>query len=237
MNPLLKAILAGMWFEQMHPGWQAALADQKPLLDELWGSLCGLRNLAPNPDLVMAAFTDDPANVRVLILGQDPYPTPEVAIGRAFAVSDQAPIPASLRNIFAELKTDLGCLESDLPDRDLLNWQTQGVLLLNRSLTTLEGQSGAHSSLGWMEFTDSVIRRLIQRPAPLVLILWGTHAKSALRSLAPEIAAGSKRIGVVKSAHPSPLSARRGFFGSKPFSKANGLLAEMGSAPIRWLKQ
>jgi len=213
VNPLLKAILAGMWFEQMNPGWQAALEEQKPLLDELWVNLGGLKNLAPHPDLVMAAFTDDPANVRVLILGQDPYPTPGFAVGRAFAVSDKAPVPASLRNIFAELKSDLGCLDSDLPDRDLIQWQGEGVLLLNRSLTTLDLQPGAHSSLGWMRFTDAVIRSLIGRPDPLILILWGAHAQTVLRSLASEISAASTHLGLIASAHPSPLSARRGFLG------------------------
>ncbi|MFM7030608.1 MAG: uracil-DNA glycosylase [Micrococcales bacterium] len=224
-----------MWFEQMHPGWQTALRAQRTLLDALWSQLSQIDGLAPERELVMAAFAQDPAKVRVLIVGQDPYPTPGVAVGRAFAVSAASAVPASLRNIFLELKSDLECDDESLPARDLMSWQDQGVMLLNRSLTTLQGQPGAHQGLGWETFTDAVISHLLRREVPLVLVLWGAQAQSVKKLLGREFNEAGDRLAVVESAHPSPLSARRGFFGSRPFSKVNQLLGQMGASPVEWL--
>lgn len=230
------AILAGMWFEQMHPGWRTALAEQQVLLEQLEAQLALEPALAPKTNLVMAAFEADPERIRVVIVGQDPYPTPDLAVGHSFAVGPGVRIPASLRNIFAELLSDLNADPQGLPNPSLSAWQSQGVMMLNRSLTTLEGQAGAHSRLGWVDFTRAAVEHLIGRNQPLVLVLWGAQAQGLKRELAQTLATASGRVAVIEGVHPSPLSAHRGFFGSRPFSAVNTALVEMGAQPIDWLQ-
>lgn len=243
------AILAGMWFQQMHPAWQKALADQTDLLNQLESQVADLPNLCPRSDIVMAAFAQDPAAVSVVIIGQDPYPTEGVAVGRAFAVS-QPPAPASLRNILLELQSDLGVEFStdsepslfdfgatvSSPKFDLSGWQEQGVMLLNRHLTTVVGEPGAHFKLGWTAFTDAVVAHLIRSNPLTVLVLWGAQAQQLTQSLAGEISAAGDRVRVIEGVHPSPLSARRGFFGSRPFSGINSVLQSRGLQQINWLQ-
>jgi uracil-DNA glycosylase len=160
-----------------------------------------------------------------LIVGQDPYPTPGHAIGLSFAVDREVrPLPRSLVNIYRELEDDLGI--TPRPHGDLSAWADQGVLLLNRTLTVRRGAAGSHRGLGWEAVTSHAIRALAARGQPLVAVLWGRHAQE----LRPLLGA----VPVVESAHPSPLSARGGFFGSRPFSRVNTLLAEQGAAPIDW---
>jgi uracil-DNA glycosylase len=223
-----------MWFEQMHPAWQAALAQVKPQLDRLEAELAQLPNLVPEAALVMSAFESDPNLVRVVVVGQDPYPTAGVAVGRAFAIGG-GKLPASLRNIFRELVDDIGVgpLEPD-PDPDLGGWQRQGVMLLNRHLTTEVGSPGKHFDAGWQQFTDAAMRYLIGIAPFLVLVLWGAQAQQIKTSLASELSAAGDRVQTVESVHPSPLSAYRGFFGSKPFTAINAALEARGQQPINW---
>jgi len=223
-----------MWFQQMHPEWQEALAAERPLLDRLEAQLGSLPNLAPRADLVMAAFATSPASVRVLIVGQDPYPTPGVAVGRAFAVAGSK-LPGSLRNIFKELTTDIGVgpLDGD-PEPDLTCWQDQGVMLLNRHLTTLEEQAGAHFAAGWEDFTDAVVRHLVASCPYLIVVLWGAQAQQLKKTLQSDFAAAGESLFVIEGVHPSPLSANRGFFGSRPFSAINRQLQLHGLEPIDW---
>lgn len=218
-----------MWFESMHPVWQARLSDLKPHLDEIERGLVGGPRLAPDAASVMAAFHSNPETIRVVIIGQDPYPTPGVAVGRSFAVAQNTAVPASLRNIFRELASDVG---GKPPVRNLEGWEAQGVMLLNRHLTTLAGEPAAHSNLGWDKFTDAAIASLVSQSEGLVLVLWGNHAQQLLKL--PILRERADTVRVHASAHPSPLSARRGFFGSKPFSAINGLLSELGISPINW---
>jgi uracil-DNA glycosylase len=221
-----------MWFEQMHSSWQVALGPQRQLLATLEDRLVGLPNLAPAKELVMAALTDAPERVKVLIVGQDPYPTEGVAVGRAFAVS-ALPVPASLRNILKELDSDIGVEFGESgPALNLAGWQAQGVMLLNRHLTALVGEAGAHIGAGWTEFTDAVMRHLLVVNPNLVLVLWGNQAGNVAQTLAAEIAEAN--CTVITGVHPSPLSAHRGFFGSKPFSAINLALQTKGLKPINW---
>jgi uracil-DNA glycosylase len=174
---------------------------------------------------VLRAFTQPFDDVRVLIVGQDPYPTPGHPIGLSFAVERTVrPIPRSLQNIYRELRDDLGVATPD--HGDLTRWTEQGVLLLNRVLTVQAGVSGSHRGKGWEAVTDCAIQALVARGTPLVAILWGRDAGT----LRPMLGA----TPVVASAHPSPLSASNGFFGSRPFSRANELLAALGAAPVDW---
>ncbi|HEX7834282.1 MAG TPA: uracil-DNA glycosylase, partial [Pseudolysinimonas sp.] len=171
------------------------------------------------------AFTAPLDDVRVLIVGQDPYPTPGHPIGLSFAVDPGVrPVPRSLQNIYAELRDDLGIPTP--AHGDLTPWSRQGVLLLNRVLTVRAGVSGSHRGKGWEEVTEHAIRALVARGGPLVAILWGRDA-GTLRPLLGD-------TPVIASAHPSPLSASSGFFGSKPFSRANQLLVAAGAEPIDW---
>jgi uracil-DNA glycosylase len=229
------AILAGMWFQQMHPEWQHALEGFRDHIDALETRFARLPNLVPPAHLVFSAFEHDPSAIRVVILGQDPYPTDGFAMGHAFAISEDAGVaegsgtklPASLRNIFTELIADIGGLP---PAPSLEHWRNQGVLLLNRHLTAEVGNPGAHFGAGWDEITAAVLGYLVRRGTPLVLVLWGAQAQSVKKVLGLLPA----NVALVESAHPSPLSAYRGFFGSKPFSKVNQLLSSMGSKPIDW---
>ena len=216
-----------MFFEQMHPSWQLALKESEPLLLEIEAKLDSAPNAyVPEKSLIMRAFQQPLEQTRVLIVGQDPYPTAGHAIGLSFAVNtDVKPLPRSLKNILIELKDDLG--KSVTAEGDLSAWSNQGVLLLNRHLTTDLAEAGAHTEIGWSKFTDAAIRVLNrQLGRKLVAILWGNQAMQLAPDLCDTI--------VISSAHPSPLSARRGFFGSKPFSKANSALVAIGEQPIDW---
>ncbi|MGY4859767.1 uracil-DNA glycosylase [Cryobacterium sp. AP23] len=179
----------------------------------------------PADEDILRAFRQPFDDVRVLIVGQDPYPTPGHPVGLAFSVAgDVRPVPRSLGNIFTELRDDLG-----LPapvSGDLTPWTRHGVLLLNRVLTVRAGAAGSHRRHGWEAVTEQAIRALAARGTPLVAILWGRDAEN----LAPWLA----DTPTIVSAHPSPLSARRGFFGSRPFSRANALLAGQGAEPVDW---
>lgn len=215
-----------MFFEQMHPTWQAALAGQRELLAEIEAKISTDAAVAPALPMVMRAFEQSVDSVRVLIVGQDPYPSPGHAIGLSFAVSPEvSPLPRSLQNMMRELRDDLG---RDVTNGgDLQHWASQGVMLLNRHLTTSSGQSAAHFDAGWSRFTDAAISVLNRaRGRKLVAILWGNEAIS-LQRLLPD-------VQVISSAHPSPLSARKGFFGSKPFSRTNEALGFVGEEKIDW---
>lgn len=174
---------------------------------------------------MLRAFAAPLDDVRVLIVGQDPYPTPGHAVGLCFSVAPEvSPIPRSLENIYRELVADLGV---PMPSNgDLSPWAARGVLLLNRVLTVRPGKSGSHRGIGWEAVTDCAIQALVRRGGPLVAILWGRDA----RTLAPALG----DIPRVESAHPSPLSAHSGFFGSRPFSRANELLRRHGADPVDW---
>ena len=183
----------------------------------------------PPAEQVFAALQHTPPErVKAVILGQDPYHGPGQANGLAFSVNPGVQLPPSLRNIFAELESDIGCVPP-ANNGDLTAWAKQGVLLLNTSLTVEEGKAGSHSKIGWQNFTKGIISACAQLPQPIVFILWGAHAQE-LGNAVGESASKKKLM----SPHPSPLSAYRGFFGSKPFSKTNELLMEMGGEPIDW---
>lgn len=207
-------------------GWAEVLAPvQSELERALAAAEADTRGMLPERSRVFRAFERPLADVKVLIVGQDPYPTPGHAIGLSFAThATVRPIPRSLTNIYAELQTDLGFAPAD--NGDLSAWADQGVLLLNRVLTVAPGEAGSHRKLGWEAVTEQAIRGLVARNAPLVTILWGNDAQA----LAPLLG----DTHVIASAHPSPLSARRGFFGSRPFSRTNALLHQQGTTPIDW---
>jgi uracil-DNA glycosylase len=215
-----------MFFEQMHSSWQLALADARDQLLLLEMKLISGETYAPIPQRVMRAFQNSMDEVKVLIVGQDPYPTRGHAVGLAFAVEQGVdPLPRSLQNMMTELRADLGKTVSN--GGDISRWLPEGVMLLNRHLTVPVGEAGGHLTLGWGNFTDKAVVALAERLGEkLVVILWGKEAQS----LEPLL--GSAQI--IKSAHPSPLSAKRGFFGSKPFSKANAALRKVGRLPIDW---
>jgi uracil-DNA glycosylase len=210
-------------------GWAEALAPVAPRIaaigDFLRAELAAGRGYLPAGANVLRAFTAPFDAVRVLIVGQDPYPTPGHAVGLSFSVSPTTrPLPRSLSNIFREYSTDLG-----LPppgSGDLSPWADRGVLLLNRVLTVGPGSPGSHRGKGWEAVTEQAIRALVARDAPLVAVLWGRDAAT----LAP-LLGDTPRF---TSAHPSPMSADRGFFGSRPFSRVNTLLAELGAEPVDW---
>lgn len=179
----------------------------------------------PGADNVFAALqATSPAETRVVILGQDPYPTPGHANGLAFSVTAETPLPRSLRNIFAELQDDVGATP---PTGDLSGWARQGVLLLNSALSVLPGQAGVHAKWGWHHLARQAVAAA-QDHGPLAFLLWGNHAQKTLADLA------TPQDLVIATAHPSPLSARRGFFGSRPFSRINDWLVDQGRQPIDW---
>ncbi|WP_018158121.1 uracil-DNA glycosylase [Demetria terragena] len=215
--------------ELVHASWVPVLDPAREHLTEagdfLRTELAEGRGYLPAADHVLRAFQMPLPDVRVLIVGQDPYPTPGHAVGLCFSVAPEVrPVPRSLQNIYAELESDLGLMKPD--SGDLSPWVDQGVLLLNRVLTVRAGSPGSHRQHGWEHVTAAAIQGLVARGGPLVAILWGRDA----RSLAPHLGA----VPYVESSHPSPLSARAGFFGSRPFSRVNALLEEQGSAPIDW---
>lgn len=191
----------------------------------LRSELAAGRTYLPEGPNVLRAFQQPFDDVRVLIVGQDPYPTPGMAIGLSFAVAPEVRrLPGSLINVFQELQSDLGLARPS--SGDLTPWTRQGVLLLNRALTTRPNSPGSHRDKGWEEVTERAIRALAERGTPLVSILWGRDA----RNLRPHL----DRFPVIESAHPSPRSADRGFFGSRPFSRANDFLTQQGAAPVDW---
>ena len=215
--------------EVVEAGWAAALepvADRIAAMGEfLRAEVAAGRTYLPAGPNILRAFTQPFADVRVLIVGQDPYPTPGHPIGLSFAVERHVrPIPRSLQNIYRELSADLGLATP--PHGDLTAWTTSGVLLLNRVLTVAPGASAAHRGKGWEAVTDQAIRALTARGTPLVAILWGRDAQSLRPLLGP--------VPRIESAHPSPMSADRGFFGSRPFSRANAALVAQGAEPVDW---
>lgn len=213
----------------MHSEWQRLLVDLQPKLEQIEGNLART-NYQPSPELVMRAFIQPPSAIKVVIIGQDPYPNPEHAVGLAFAVPPKTePLPPTLRNILFELATDLGVDPAHTRQVDLANWAAQGVMLLNRHLTTSPGASLAHENFGWVHFTDRVAQVLCEReqPAP-IFVLWGNQAQQ-LSSLLPS------GVMVISAPHPSPLAAYRGFFGSRPFSQINIELTRRGQTAINWL--
>ena len=211
------------------PDWAEALAPVEDRIhalgDFLREEVSAGRGYLPAGDAVLRAFTRPMSEVRVLIVGQDPYPTPGHPIGLSFAVEqDVRPLPRSLTNIYRELESDLGIPPA--PHGDLTAWQDQGVLLLNRVLTVTPGAPASHRRRGWEEVTEHALRALVARGGPLAAILWGRDAQSLVPLLG--------EVPHVASPHPSPLSASRGFFGSRPFSRVNTLLEQQGSAPVDW---
>jgi uracil-DNA glycosylase len=219
-RPLTEVVEAG-WATALEPvaGQIAAMGDF------LRAEVAAGRRYLPAGANILRAFTQPFADVRVLIVGQDPYPTPGHPIGLSFAVESHVrPVPRSLQNIYRELSSDLGLATPQ--HGDLTPWTKHGVLLLNRVLTVAPGASAAHRGKGWEVVTDQAIRALVARGIPLVAVLWGRDAQS----LSPLL--GS--VPRIESAHPSPMSADRGFFGSRPFSRANAALVEQGAEPVDW---
>jgi uracil-DNA glycosylase len=219
-RPLSDVVEAG-WAEALAP-----VADRVAAMGEfLRAEIAAGRTYLPAGDNILRAFKQPFADVRVLVVGQDPYPTPGHPIGLCFAVERHVrPIPRSLQNIYRELRDDLGV---ETPQHgDLTSWSAHGVLLLNRCLTVRPGAPAAHRGKGWEAVTDQAIRALVHRGTPLVAVLWGRDAQSLQPMLGP--------VPCVASAHPSPMSADRGFFGSRPFSRVNKLLVEQGAEPVDW---
>ncbi|MFJ1763468.1 uracil-DNA glycosylase [Amycolatopsis sp. NPDC088138] len=219
-RPLQEIVEAG-WAEALEP-----VAPQVAAMGEfLRAEIAAGRTYLPAGEHVLRAFKQPFHDVRVLIVGQDPYPTPGHAVGLSFSVApDVRPIPKSLVNIYKEYAEDLG---HPLPaNGDLTPWADQGVLLLNRALTVQPGKSNSHQGKGWEDVTEQAIKALAARSEPMVAILWGRNARN-LRPMLGE-------VPCIESAHPSPLSAHNGFFGSRPFSRANQLLEQQGAAPVDW---
>ncbi|WP_024796670.1 uracil-DNA glycosylase [Tomitella biformata] len=214
---------------RIDPGWRTALAPVEEQIVEMSEFLAAEdaagRGHLPATEHVLRAFERPLDQVRVLIVGQDPYPTPGHAVGLSFSVApDVRPIPRSLTNIFREYRDDLGYPQP--ANGDLSPWSDAGVLLLNRVLSVRPGDAGSHRRRGWEAVTEQAIRALVAQDRPLVAILWGRDAE-ALTPMLGEIA-------IIASAHPSPLSASRGFFGSRPFSRTNELLLDRGGEPVDW---
>ena len=211
------------------PDWAEALA---PVDDHIAGmgrflreEIAAGRGYLPAGQHVMRAFQRPLADVKVLVVGQDPYPTPGHPVGLSFSVApDVRPLPPSLVNIFKELVADVGV---PLPScGDLTPWADAGVLLLNRSLTVGPGRANSHRGKGWEPVTECAIQALAKRGGPIAAILWGRDAQTLKSMLGP--------VPWVESVHPSPLSAHRGFFGSRPFSRVNRMLEEQGGVPVDW---
>lgn len=215
--------------ELVDPGWAQALAPVEDVIAQMGQFLreenAAGRGYLPAGRNVLRAFTQPFDDVRVLIVGQDPYPTPGHAVGLSFSVAaDVSPIPRSLANIYTEYCADLGYPKP--ANGDLTPWATSGVLLLNRVLTVAPGKPASHRRKGWETVTECAIKALVSRDEPLVAILWGRDAAD-LQQWMPDVPA-------IVSPHPSPLSASRGFFGSRPFSRANSELEDLGGEPVDW---
>jgi uracil-DNA glycosylase len=219
--------MSNAWRAQVAPDWVPVLDEVAPTLaslgDFLRKEMAAGRGYLPASADILRAFRTPLLDVRVLIVGQDPYPTPGDPMGLSFSVPAGRPMPRSLTNIAREIRDDTG---EELASGDLTPWQGQGVMLLNRVLTVRPGSPGSHRGRGWEEVTERAIRALAARGGPLVAILWGRDA----RGLKPLLG----DVPEVESPHPSPLSASSGFFGSRPFSRANALLADQGAPPIAW---
>lgn len=216
-----KGLVAADWAEALAPVDEQITVMGRYLREELAAG----RSYLPAGDRILRAFQRPLADVRVLIVGQDPYPTPGHPIGLSFAVApDVRPLPGSLRNIYQELRADLGV--EPPAHGDLTAWADRGVMLLNRVLTVRPGDAGSHRGRGWEQVTECAITALAGRGGPLAAVLWGRDAASLKPLLGP--------IPWVESPHPSPLSAARGFFGSRPFSRVNQLLLDQGGTPLDW---
>lgn len=214
----------------MHPSWAAVMLPVAPAIEAMGNMLraeiaAGAGYLPAGND-VFRAFTDPLDDVKVLIVGQDPYPTPGHPMGLSFSVAPGVrPLPRSLSNIYKELESDLGAPAA--AHGDLSHWSKEGVMLLNRVLTVRPGAPASHRGRGWEEITDHAIRALVAREGrPLVAVLWGKDAQE----LAPLL----DGVPTIATPHPSPLSAARGFFGSRPFSRVNEALAAQGATPVNW---
>ena len=217
----LVATLPAHLFEQLHSDWQGILTPHKELIIEIENRLSDV-DVVPNFSHIFRALTQPIETTRVVIFGQDPYPTKGHAHGLAFSVdSSVSPLPPTLKNIFKELATDCGVSRTT---GDLSDWFDQGVLLINRVLTTEAGSSLAHDDFGWQQITDAVAQKLGERD--VVAIVWGKNAGELTQHFRPEFR--------IESPHPSPLSAYRGFFGSQPFSRCNQILKEHDLSPINW---
>ena len=221
MDAALDGIVAEDWARALAPVSAHVRAAGRFLRAEVAAG----RGYLPAPDAILRAFTRPLAEVRVLVVGQDPYPTPGHPMGLSFSVQpDVRPLPRSLDNIFRELVADLGVPRPSTGD--LTPWADQGVMLLNRVLTVRPGAPASHRGQGWESVTDRAIEALVDRGGPLVAVLWGRDAQTLKPALG--------RVPTVESAHPSPLSASRGFFGSRPFSRVNDLLVAQGGTPVDW---
>ena len=208
-------------FERLHIDWQEVLFEHKDLIEYIESKLCE-DDVAPPKDLIFRALSQSIASTKVVIFGQDPYPTPGHANGLAFSVnSTVSTLPASLRNIYKELESDVGIKKSS---GDLTDWSNQGVMLINRILTTKPGFSLAHKMFGWELITETVAKVLGDRD--VVAVLWGSTAIKLKQYFRQDL--------IVSAVHPSPLSAYKGFFGSQPFSQVNSKLIASGKDPILW---
>jgi uracil-DNA glycosylase len=217
--------------EIMAKDWAAAMADVEPAIhkmgDFLRAEAAAGRRFLPAPDNIFRAFKTPLKDVKVLIVGQDPYPDPRYPVGLSFSVKPEVrPIPQSLQNIYQEIVADVG--GEAAPNGDLSAWAEQGVMLLNRTLTVQAGKPNSHQGKGWEEITQAAITALNGRDQPLVAILWGNNARQLRAFLT------NPKIKIIESTHPSPLSAHRGFFGSKPFSQTNDYLERQGLTPVKW---
>ena len=209
-------------FDQLHDEWQKALSDYRPLVSTI-DSLIDKSEVTPAYEDIFAAYQLPPSAIKVAIFGQDPYPTPGYAHGLAFSVAaNTQPLPASLRNIYKELESDCGVTVAN--NGDLGRWADQGIFLLNQILTTRPTQSLAHEDFGWQEFTAATAKVVGKSGA--IGIFWGSKAQHLAQYFDPRLS--------ISSAHPSPLSAYKGFFGSKPFSKENEMLRAQGKSEISW---
>ncbi|MDN4483543.1 uracil-DNA glycosylase [Demequina lignilytica] len=219
--------MADAWKDQVAPDWAEVLEPAADTLATLGvflrEEMAAGRGYLPASDRILRAFATPLAEVRVLIVGQDPYPTPGDPVGLSFSVPPGHPMPRSLTNIARELREDTGAV---LSSGDLSHWERQGVMLLNRVLTVSPGRPASHRGKGWEQITALAIEALAARGGPLTAILWGRDAQA----LGPVLG----DVPRVESAHPSPLSASRGFFGSRPFSRTDAALEAQGAAPIAW---
>jgi uracil-DNA glycosylase len=215
-----------MFERQLHPTWRELLAEQLPLLKDIEAKVLADNTAIPEPSMMLRVFQRPPADYRVLIVGQDPYPNPEHPIGLSFAVPETTSVfPPTLKNILKELASDLG--PSAVSAGNISPWADRGVMLLNRHLSTGAGVSAAHFDFGWEQFTTAAVAALNQVNAGrLVSILWGSKAQELEPVLTGSV--------IISSPHPSPLSAYRGFFGSRPFSECNKALIGLGLEPIDW---
>lgn len=215
----------------IHPSWHPILEPVAGQLEEVLAQLDARRaageHIEPQPEHVLRVFQMPFSEVKVLLIGQDPYPTPGHAVGLSFSMPTTVrPLARSLQNIYRELFDDVGI--EPATSGDLSSWEQQGVFLLNTVLTVTAGTAGSHHKLGWQDITACAIRALAERGTPLVVILWGREAQK----VAPYF--DGPQVLVLEAAHPSPLSARRGFFGSRPFSRTNEFLTAHNITPIDW---